>query len=261
MSQRCTGLGQYRRRSSSEEANSAEHRNDETHRYTLHVATAPCRRGLRGISRTLATSMSQVDSRYKGCVVIGALRARSCHAAGVLAPLTRSSPRLKCASAAQSQFGNPRRPLSKDGHLCCQLGPICWGLFLAAPASGVMGHKRRGRGLLACGRRAMLAYASWKRLKGNTPDQKKKPRPMLRMSRPEWQPLFTPAPMTRSSQAHDAFGSLLARGLCASRPAALLRREQAFLCCSPGNSKLSENSAMVIRTGRLQEWSIPQCAI
>jgi hypothetical protein len=102
----CTGLG------SSDEANSGEQRNNDTHRYTLHGATAPCRRGLRGISHLAGKAMSQVDSRYNGCVAFGASHARSCRAAA-LAALTRSSPRLKRASAAQSQFGIPCRPLSK----------------------------------------------------------------------------------------------------------------------------------------------------
>jgi hypothetical protein len=34
----------------------------------------------------LAKSMSQVDSRYNGCVVIGALRARGCRVAALATP-------------------------------------------------------------------------------------------------------------------------------------------------------------------------------
>jgi hypothetical protein len=72
----CTGLG------NSDEANSGEQRNDETHRYTLHGATAPCRRRPRDISQTHWKAMSQVDSRYNGCVVFGCITreklSRSC---------------------------------------------------------------------------------------------------------------------------------------------------------------------------------------
>jgi hypothetical protein len=38
-----------------------------------------------GLAKRLARSMSQVDSRYNGCVIIGALRARSCRAATLAA--------------------------------------------------------------------------------------------------------------------------------------------------------------------------------
>ena len=42
----CTGLG------SSDEANSGEQRNNDTHRYTLHGATAPCPPGTEGYLAT-----------------------------------------------------------------------------------------------------------------------------------------------------------------------------------------------------------------
>src|SRR5215475_1317293 len=78
----CTGLG------SRDEANSGEQRNSDTHRYTSNESDGTVPPGLRGISRMPCWSMSQVDSRYDGCVVISALHAKSCRA------VTRSSPRL-----------------------------------------------------------------------------------------------------------------------------------------------------------------------
>jgi hypothetical protein len=79
----CTGLG------SSDEANSGEQRNNDTHRHPPMERRHRAARD-RGVSRKLAAkAMSQVDSRYNGCVAFGASHARSCRAA--LAALTRSS--------------------------------------------------------------------------------------------------------------------------------------------------------------------------
>src|SRR5215470_7201827 len=45
---------------------------------TLHYGDGTVPPGNEGLPNVLAKSMSQVDSRHNGCVVIGALLARSC---------------------------------------------------------------------------------------------------------------------------------------------------------------------------------------
>src|SRR5258708_3959293 len=88
---------------------------------TLHGATAPCRRGPRAISRTLAKSMSQVDSRYNACVVFGSSRARSCRAAALAALAQLYQFAEKCGLASLIGFTFLVAHTPKIGLMHCQL--------------------------------------------------------------------------------------------------------------------------------------------
>src|SRR5215470_3898821 len=72
---------------------------------TLHYGDGTVPPGNEGLPNVLAKSMSQVDSRHNGCVVIGALPARSCRDSILAA--------FEMSLAAQSQFGNSCRPISQ----------------------------------------------------------------------------------------------------------------------------------------------------